>query len=120
MIVNDYVHGYSAKENERLRDQAMTLAELLHYDTFYPIGSNVLEAGCGVGAQTIILARQSPEAHFTSVDISRDTIETARSLIAQQGVSNVTFRLADLFDLPFEAKSFDHIFLCFVLVVHQS
>ena len=115
MIVNDYVHGYSAKENARLRDQAKTLAELLHYDTFYPADSNVLEAGCGVGAQTMILARQSPKAHFTSVDISRESLETARSLIAQQGVSNVTFRLADLFDLPFEANSFDHIFICFVL-----
>lgn len=47
-----YVHGYSKKESHRLADQADTLAELLHYDTFYPPGSRVLEAGCGTGAQT--------------------------------------------------------------------
>jgi cyclopropane fatty-acyl-phospholipid synthase-like methyltransferase len=56
----DYVHGYSAKENTRLADQATTLTELLHADTRYRAGSLVLEAGCGVGAQTVILAGNSP------------------------------------------------------------
>lgn len=115
MVGSDYVHGYSVRENERLRDQAKTLAELLHHDTCYPANSKVLEAGCGVGAQTIILARQSPAAHFTSIDISLESVEAARSLISQQGLSNVTFCQADLFDLPFETNSFDHIFVCFVL-----
>ncbi len=32
----------------RLQDQASTLVELLHYDTSYPAGSRVLEAGGGV------------------------------------------------------------------------
>ena len=52
---NEYVHGYSEREIERLVDQATTLSELLHHDTFYPPGSLVLEAGCGVGAQTVTL-----------------------------------------------------------------
>ncbi len=51
-----YVHGYSAGEETRLQDQATTLTGLLHADTRYPAGSRVLEAGCGVGAQTVILA----------------------------------------------------------------
>jgi methylase of polypeptide subunit release factors len=54
----NYVHGYDGRENERLFDQANTLGELLHHDTVYPADSEVLEAGCGVGAQTIILARR--------------------------------------------------------------
>jgi cyclopropane fatty-acyl-phospholipid synthase-like methyltransferase len=66
----DYVHGYSIRENSRLHDQANTLTELLHHDTMYPPGSKVLEAGCGVGAQTVILARNNPEASITSIDIS--------------------------------------------------
>ena len=115
MKSHDYVHGYSDKEQERLHDQANTLAELLHYDTFYPAGSNVLEAGCGVGAQTIILTQKSPEAHFTSVDISSVSLKTARTSIVQRGLSNVTFCIADVFDLPFEPDCFDHIFVCFLL-----
>ena len=59
----NYVHGYSTRENIRLVDQATTLTELLHNDTVYPAGSSILEAGCGVGAQTVILA---PAAWFSS------------------------------------------------------
>ena len=112
---NAYVHGYHQRENERLQDQAGTLVELLHHDTQYPVGSKVLEAGCGVGAQTITLARRSAEAHFTSVDISADSIAEARRRVALAGLTNVEFRQADLFALPFPPESFDHVFVCFVL-----
>ena len=51
-----YVHGYSAEEAMRLRDQATTLARLLYEDLQYPKGTTVLEAGCGTGCQTVFLA----------------------------------------------------------------
>lgn len=111
----NYVHGYSERETERLYDQANTLKELLHQDTFYPKGSKVLEAGCGVGAQTITLAKNSPEAEFTSIDISPDSIKKARNLIEKEKISNVHFQQANIFNLPFEEESFDHVFVCFVL-----
>ena len=75
---NTYVHGYDHRENIRLQDQASTLVELLHSDTFYPAGSRVLEAGCGVGAQTSTLARNSPDALITSVDISEVSATEAK------------------------------------------
>jgi SAM-dependent methyltransferase len=112
---NGYVHGYSPRESERLADQAETLTELLHHDTHYPAGSRVLEAGCGIGAQTVILARNSPEARITSVDISEDSLNRAQEKIRQEGITNVVFRQGDIFHLPFEPESFDHIFVCFVL-----
>lgn len=112
---NAYVHGYSDRESERLADQARTLADLLHYDTHYPAGSRILEAGCGIGAQTVILARNSPGALITSVDISEDSLERAQERVRQEGITNVTFRQGDIFNLPFEPGSFDHIFVCFVL-----
>lgn len=110
-----YVHGYDNRENDRLRDQSQTLAELLHHDTRYPRGARVLEAGCGVGAQTVLLARNSPEAQFTSVDISSDSVKAAETAAHAAGLNNVTFQTADLFALPFPADSFDHVFVCFVL-----
>ena len=113
--MENYVHGYSEKESDRLSDQANTLAKLLHHDTFYPAGSKVLEAGCGIGAQTIFLAANSPQAHITSIDISRNSLDKARATIAAAKLSNVTFQQADLFDLPFNSESFDHVFICFVL-----
>jgi SAM-dependent methyltransferase len=114
--MNDtYIHGYDPRENERLQDQAGTLVELLHADTAYPAGSRVLEAGCGVGAQTVTLAQRSPAARFTSIDISADSVAQARRSVDAAGLGNVELRPADLFALPFETESFDHVFVCFVL-----
>jgi SAM-dependent methyltransferase len=110
-----YVHGYSTRENERLLDQAATLNELLHADTGYPAGSRVLEAGCGVGAQTVTLATNSPGASIVSVDVSRDSLAEARARVAAAGIAGVTFAEADIFALPFAEGTFDHVFVCFVL-----
>jgi SAM-dependent methyltransferase len=110
-----YVHGYHPREKERLQDQAGTLVDLLHSDTAYPRGSTVLEVGCGVGAQTVTLARRSPDARFTSVDVSADSIAEARRRTHRAGLTNVEFRQADVFALPFDAESFDHVFVCFLL-----
>ena len=115
MTSQDYVHGYTEVEATRLADQAATLAELLHHDTQYPAGSRVLEAGCGVGAQTRILARRSPAARFVSVDVSAESLAQARTAIEREGLTNVEFHEANLFALPFADGSFDHVFVCFVL-----
>lgn len=110
-----YVHGYDPRENRRLQDQASTLVELLHSDTTYPEGSSVLEAGCGVGAQTVTLAANSPNARITSIDVSEASLVEARKAVQAAGIKNVTLRQADIFHLPFPPASFDHVFLCFVL-----
>ncbi|NER83083.1 MAG: methyltransferase domain-containing protein [Leptolyngbya sp. SIO1D8] len=110
-----YVHGYNQRENLRLQDQASTLVELLHADTSYPAGSQVLEVGCGVGAQTITLARNSPDACITAIDISERSVAEARRRVGEAGHTNVRFQQGDIFNLAFEPESFDHIFVCFVL-----
>ena len=112
---NAYVHGYDPREHIRLQDQASTLVELLHSDTSYPAGSRVLEAGCGVGAQTVTLARNSPQALITSIDISEASLAEAKKKVAALGLTNVQFQKADIFNLPFGPESFDHVFICFVL-----
>jgi SAM-dependent methyltransferase len=115
MADEEYVHGYSGREAARLHDQAASLADILHHDTHYPPGSTILEVGCGVGAQTAILAHNSPSAHITSTDISHDSIREASELLHGESRDNVSFQVADIFDLPFEEDSFDHAFVCFLL-----
>jgi len=110
-----YIHGYDPKENQRLQDQAASLVELLHSDTAYPAGHCVLEAGCGIGAQTVTLARNSPKARITSIDVSEASLAQARQAVEAAGLQNVALRQADIFDLPFPPASFDHVFVCFVL-----
>ena len=114
--MNDsYVHGYGTRENLRLQDQAGTLVDLLHSDTSYTAGSIVLEAGCGVGAQTVTLARNSPGARIVSVDISPESLAQAKRKVEAAGFTNVEFHQGDIFCLPFAPESFDHVFVCFVL-----
>jgi ubiquinone/menaquinone biosynthesis C-methylase UbiE len=110
-----YVHGYDQAENQRLQDQATTLVDLLHGDTAYPAGSHVLEAGCGVGAQTVTLATKSPEARITSIDISEDSVSAATLAVSAAGLTNVSVQCADILNLPYADNEFDHVFLCFVL-----
>ncbi len=110
-----YVHGYDSREAIRLQDQASTLVELLHSDTSYPAGSRVLEAGCGVGAQTVTLACNSPEADITSFDVSAASVAEARQRVLSAGLRNVSVEQADIFKLPYRSESFDHVFVCFVL-----
>jgi SAM-dependent methyltransferase len=111
-----YVHGYSGREARRLGDQADTLAGLLHEGTSYPAGSRVLEAGCGVGAQTVHLVARSPGAHLTAVDVSAASLAEARARVAASGPgARVAWLRADLHELPFGDGEFDHVFVCFVL-----
>ncbi|MBV7330586.1 methyltransferase domain-containing protein [Chloroflexi bacterium TSY] len=112
---NQYVHGYDSRENMRLQDQASSLVDLLHTDTSYPANSTVLEAGCGVGAQTVTLATNSPDARITSIDISKESLAEARKKVETAGFSNVHFEQGDIFNLRFKANSFEHVFVCFVL-----
>ena len=107
-----YVHGYDRRANVRLQDQADALVDLLHSDTHYPERSLVLEAGCGVGAQTVTLVRNSPRARFVSIDISPDSLGAARRKVQS---ATVLFQQADVSQLPFARESFDHVFVCFLL-----
>ncbi|MBN1574845.1 MAG: methyltransferase domain-containing protein [Deltaproteobacteria bacterium] len=110
-----YVHGYSERETERLYDQAGSVKDLIHYDSLFPKGSLILEVGCGVGAQTVTLAAQNPDSNFVSIDIAEDSLKKAGALIEREGIKNVEFKIADIFSLPFDNDSFDHVFICYVL-----
>jgi SAM-dependent methyltransferase len=115
MKENNYVHGYTESESRRLFDQASTLGNLLHHDSIFTPPGLVLEAGCGTGAQTVIIAPQNPACSFISVDISKDSLYQAGKRIERENIRNVRFQQADIFNLPFENESFDHVFICFVL-----
>jgi SAM-dependent methyltransferase len=112
----DYVHGYTPAETRRLSDQARTLADLLHDGTQYEPGSKVLEAGCGVGAQTVQLVTRSPGIELTAVDISEESLAAAKARVAAEAPeARVEWQHGDLLNLPWPDGSFDHLFVCFVL-----
>jgi len=115
MTTTKYVHGYSDREALRLNDQAETLDNIIHNDTIFPSGSIVLEAGCGVGAQTKIIATKNPNSNFISIDLSEDSIREAKELGNSLGINNVEFEQADIYHLPYKDETFDSVIICFVL-----
>ncbi|NHF60376.1 methyltransferase domain-containing protein [Flavobacteriaceae bacterium TP-CH-4] len=113
--IRDYIHGYSDEETARLNDQAKSISQILHWDSKWDKESLILEAGCGVGAQTRIIAPLNPESSFVSIDLSSKSLKKAKESIEENNIENVTFKKADIFQLPFKDAHFDHVFLCFVL-----
>lgn len=99
----------------RLNDQANTLDDIIHNDTLFPQNSFVLEAGCGVGAQTKIIASKNPVSKFLSVDLSEDSVKEAGEPISSLNIQNVEFKQADIYKLPFKEQTFDSVIICFVL-----
>ncbi|WP_310473813.1 methyltransferase domain-containing protein [Sandarakinorhabdus sp.] len=65
-------------------------------------GKRVLDLACGTGYGTAILGAQGGQV--TGVDISAAAIRIAK---LRHGSDNTTFVIADCFDLPFAAASFD-------------
>ncbi|NIS79884.1 MAG: methyltransferase domain-containing protein [Anaerolineales bacterium] len=79
-------------------------------------GSQVLDVGCGVGNTACIIAERY-DAYVTGIDISEVMIEKAKDRARRLGLTDqVTFRTADVFELPFEDGSFDVIIIESVLV----
>ena len=110
-----YTHGYSRKESVRLNDQASSIAEVLHWDSDWPTGSLILEAGCGVGAQTSVIAARNPESAFVSVDLSAPSLAEAKAMAEEHDLLNVRFERADVRKLTYPDGHFDHVFVCFLL-----
>ena len=73
-----YVDRYQLREKERLQDQAGTLGRPTALRHVVPAWKRGPRRGCGVGAQTVTLAQRSPDARFTSVDVSADSVAEAK------------------------------------------
>jgi SAM-dependent methyltransferase len=75
-------------------------------------GRRVLDAGCGEGYGTALLA-SSGAASVVGIDVDEPTIEHARRRYGHE------FRAADVAELPFEDESFDLV-ACFETIEHVA
>lgn len=112
-----YLHGFSPTEQARLMKQARLAESTIFRDIDYTGAKKLLEVGSGVGAQTEILLRRFPDLHATCVDLNAQQLQAARSnLDAMPWLADrYSLHQADATDLPFEPRSFDSAFLCWVL-----
>ncbi|MDQ3617388.1 MAG: methyltransferase domain-containing protein [Pseudomonadota bacterium] len=112
-----YLHGFSPAEQARLVKQARVAESTIFRNIDYTGARLLLEVGSGVGAQTEILLRRFPDLHATCIDLSAPQIAAARDNLGRMPWLDGRYALqqADATDLPFEPRSFDAAFLCWVL-----
>lgn len=112
-----YLHGFTPEEQARLRRQARFLSYKVHDQLPFRRCRQLLEVGCGVGAQTEILLRHFPDLHVTGIDASESNLAAARAHLGGLGWAEGRFELLrmDATRLQFGADRFDGAFLCWIL-----
>jgi ubiquinone/menaquinone biosynthesis C-methylase UbiE len=115
-IAPGYLHGFSAEEQSRLYRQARFLEPSVFSKINLTNRKNLIEVGCGVGAQTEILLERFPSLQITGIDASKAQITQAKKHLAKpirQG--RVNLQVADALHLPFLNNQFDSAFVCWFL-----
>ena len=112
--MSDYLHGTSAREQDRLVRQAEILRPVLLEGLDLRPGERVLEVGCGVGAVLAQLASAEPRLELTGIDLAPEQVATARRFLASRGVP-AEISVADATRLPFADASFDRVVMVWVL-----
>ncbi|MDY6951677.1 MAG: class I SAM-dependent methyltransferase [Thermodesulfobacteriota bacterium] len=76
-----------------------------------PPGSQGLDAGCGIGQVTLMLAEAvGPEGHCTGLDLSAPFVARAREMARQAPQSGqVSFQQGNVHALPFDDQRFDWV-----------
>ncbi|MFN0057373.1 MAG: class I SAM-dependent methyltransferase [Planctomycetota bacterium] len=114
---DDYLHGYSEHERERLAEQARFTEPFVF--EFVELGATreLLEVGCGVGAQSEILLRRYPQLRLFGIDVSPSQIAAAHARLRAIPAARDRYELycMDATALTFPSRRFDGAFLCWVL-----
>ncbi|MDG2114824.1 MAG: class I SAM-dependent methyltransferase [Actinomycetota bacterium] len=70
----------------------------------FEAGIDVADVGCGTGKGMVLLGREFPNSRFTGYDFSADAVEAARGRVAEAGIDNVRFEVADAAELDVEEE----------------
>ncbi|HEY9865138.1 MAG TPA: methyltransferase domain-containing protein [Candidatus Obscuribacterales bacterium] len=72
-------------------------------------GKVILDAGCGTGYKSLVLAEANPGAKIVGIDISEQSIELARQRLEYHGFDNTEFHVLPIENLPQLGYQFDYI-----------
>ena len=108
MIEERVQHRYVAN-----RDARRFLPFLLPY---VRSGMSVLDVGCGIGSIALDLAPTVAPGRMVGIDADAGQIEVARRSAAERGIDNAEFFTASVYELPFEASTFDVVYANAVLM----
>ncbi len=97
-------------EFEKLYLHNLTTAYYIRNRQFIsPESKLILDAGCGSGYKSLILAHANPGAKIVGVDISEKSVELAKLRLQHHGFNNVDFFTLSIEDLSELNLQFDYI-----------
>tara|TARA_R110002074_G_scaffold229960_3_gene401538 strand:- start:544 stop:1347 length:804 start_codon:yes stop_codon:yes gene_type:complete len=106
----------SDEEHDRLERQARIGKIEDHLTKFsFARDAVILDAGCGSGSMTRLLAKAAPDGRAIGVDVSEDHLSYARMRAQEEAIENISFETGDIFSLPFEDNTFDRVWSKYVL-----
>jgi ubiquinone/menaquinone biosynthesis C-methylase UbiE len=73
-------------------------------------GMRVLDVGCGPGSITVGLAEELAPGKVTGIDIEASQISIAEELVKSEEQHNCDFKVASIYELPFEDAEFDAVY----------
>jgi ubiquinone/menaquinone biosynthesis C-methylase UbiE len=115
MSQDHYIHGTSAREQQRLIEQAGKMADLLATNLELHPGERLLEIGCGVGAVLSQIGRTHPDVQLCGIDISPEQIDGARRHLENQGIHDVELVVGDGAALPWPSAHVDRVRMVWVM-----
>ncbi|MBF2029560.1 MAG: methyltransferase domain-containing protein [Oscillatoriales cyanobacterium C42_A2020_001] len=74
-----------------------------------PAGKVILDAGCGSGYKSLILAEANPGAKIVGIDLSEESVKLARERLKYHGFENTEFHALTIEELPSLGMEFDYI-----------
>lgn len=111
------VAGGWEKWDRLFEEQAVYLNHRLIADARLRTTHTVLDLGSGTGYPALLAAQiVGPSGRVTGIDVAGDMLAVAERKAKRLGLTNVTFRVGDVTNLPFEAASFDAIISRFCLM----
>lgn len=115
-MAQKYIHGFEKKEQERLIHQADFLEPYIYQGVDLEFTNQLLEIGCGVGAQTKILCRRFPKLKIDGLDLSEAQLKTASKYLTKEVKSGrVRLQQQDAQKLQLDKANYDAAFLCWFL-----
>ncbi len=112
-----YIHGFSNLEQERLLQQAEFMESTLYRDVDFSQCREILEVGCGIGAQSEIMLRRFPRLKIHGIDMNDAQLATLAKRV-EGGVldgKRFVFEKMNGAEMSFEGHRFDGAFLCWIL-----
>lgn len=114
-MTSNYIHGYSAAEQQRLLQQSQYWQDrLICPGLDYQPGDRVLEIGCAVGTTLGVLASQFPGIEVAGLDRESNQIHQARQYLASVNIP-VDLQVGEAENLPWPDNHFNHVYIMWLL-----